>query len=148
MLYFQVQCSKFSWQEDGFAFPTIFFSKKKPQIPSLYIVTSITLTLPVQSSLPKSQSGWKLQSFIFISWFILFGFIALQQIYYQSFAHSEHSYSVSLWNKICLQDHTNTRWLNAAFARYQKVYIVSHCWWRVSILYPWLYFYVIWSILW
>lgn len=120
-----------------------FFLRKNPK--SLhYIVTSITLTLPVQSSLPKSQSGWKLQSFIFISWFILFGFIALQQIYYQSFAHSEHSYSVSLWNKICLQDHTNTRWLNAAFARYQKVYIVSHCWWRVSILYPWLYFFM-WS---
>lgn len=58
----------------------------------------IVLTLPVQSSLPKSQSRWKLQSFIFISWFTPFGFIALWQIYEQSFAHSEDSDSVSLWN--------------------------------------------------
>lgn len=58
----------------------------------------IVLTLPVQSSLPKSQSRWKLQSFIFISWFTPFGFIALWQIYEQSFAHSEDSASVSLWN--------------------------------------------------
>lgn len=72
-----------------------FFPKKKSISPSLQF---ITLTLPVQSSLPKSQSGWKLQSFIFISWFTLLRFITLWQIYYQSFAHSEDSDSVSLWN--------------------------------------------------
>lgn len=72
-----------------------FFPTKNSLSPSLLF---IVLTLPVQSSLPKSQSRWKLQSFIFISWFTPFGFIALWQIYEQSFAHSEDSDSVSLWN--------------------------------------------------
>lgn len=83
------------WQENDLAFPTIIFSTRNSLSPSLLF---IVLTLPVQSSLPKSQSRWKLQSFIFISWFTPFGFIALWQIYEQSYAHSEDSDSVSLWN--------------------------------------------------
>lgn len=96
MLYFPVRCLKSLCDKKmTLLFLQSFFFTKNSLSPSLLF---IVLTLPVQSSLPKSHSRWKLQSFIFISWFTLFGFIALWQIYEQSFAHSEDSDSVSLWN--------------------------------------------------
>lgn len=76
-----------------FSYKTV--SWENPPSPALQF---ITLTWPVLPSLHCGQHRWNPKHFIFISWFTPLAFIMWWHIYSWSFAHSEDSDHILLWN--------------------------------------------------
>ena len=79
----------------------MFFPNKNQISFSLYN----SLNWHCQSSFPKSQSGWKRQSFIFISWFTLLDLSHCDKFISRALPTLKILKCFIMKYKICLQDH-------------------------------------------